>query len=70
LITYKLTARWPNEFVCFDHQLMSAVVGAALPWHKVRQLTSILNQNKQKFAATYRLKIELKTLMSNLINRL
>ena len=34
------------------------------------QLTSILNQNKQKFVlATYRLKIEPKTrLMSNLIN--
>ena len=49
---------------------MSAVVGAALPWHKVRQLISILNQNKQKFATTYRLKIELKTLMSNLIKQI
>ena len=48
---------------------MSAVVGAALHWHKVlSQLTSILNQNKQKFVATYRLKIEPKTLMSNLVN--
>ena len=68
-MTYKLTARWPIEFVCFDHQLMSAVVGAALRWHYVRQLTSILNQIKQYCVATYRLKIEPKTLMSNLTNK-
>ena len=46
---------------------MSAVVGPPLPRYLARQRTSFLNQNKQNFLATCRLKSEFKSLMANFI---
>ena len=53
--------------MAFLFVLMFSHCHYALPYHEARQVKSALDQNKQKFLDTYRLKIERIMLMANIL---